>query len=305
MKLEIQNRLNEFVLKNKTYNCEWYVRFFQMLEDCGVDDKIVNFALDLLDRPDNHVGYSNTKRCVTLKNKWGALTIENFFNYMENMVQEIGVDSLKEFLENSIIQMGMDFGKYAAENHSNPTNFFNLFMRQLIKTNPQDVMLDDLGEKMQDLSLESGDGCIEISIAGVAIGHIHFQEIESATDCLAFTEFRTLPGLERLGLGSVLISELCRQVCEHKPEHMLIATNVAKGHDGDKAYSAWGGYPVMVNYADDGHTVIIDDKPMSKEYYDSVNHSLVFAFPNSAVKALAEKENTRYTNTQRDTVKIN
>ena len=261
-----------------------------------MDENIIDLALDLLSRPENVLDYTHHRRNIAKKDKVANEAIENFYNYMENLVNTKGVDYLKNFLENAIIQMGIDFGRYIVEGHSDSTNFFNLFMRQLIKENPQDVKLDTLEEKMEDLSLQSSNGNIEVSIAGVAVGHIHFEEFESNKNCVRFTEFRTLPGLERLGLGSLMISEFCRQLVIYKPGYSAVASNVAKGRDGEKTYSAWGGYPVNAGYNNETGCVILGDDPMTKEEYDLYNGSLVFYFPESVVEDLATRQNAKYPN---------
>jgi len=295
MTQEQNNKLQTFIEKLRNKNPEWFIRFFKMLEDCGVDEKVIDLALDLLNHPQcKYALDSHHDRDVLKKDKCAYQAIEDFFNYMENLVKEKGVEYLKDFLENAIIQMGMDLETYIKEEHfSKQTNFFNLFIRQLIKENPQDVRIDNMGTSMEDLSpMSSMGGNIEVSIAGVAVGHMHFEGCESNINHVQFTEFRTLPGLERLGLGSLMMSEFCRQLVEYKPGHAAVAWGVKKGRDGEKTYSAWGGYPVTTM----GGGEYIEDRPWTSEEYDANNGQMLFFFPESAVKTLAEKQSTRYPN---------
>ena len=295
MTQEQNNKLQAFMDNHRSINPEWFSRFFKMLEDCGVDENIINLALDLLNSPEARFDSGGNQRNIILKNNFAAETIENFFNYMENLAKGKGVEYLKEFLENAIIQIGIDLDKYLAEGHSAKTNFFNLFMRQLIKENPQDVRIDNLGVGMGEISPTSNVGNIEISIAGVSLGHMHFEECESNIPHVQFTEFRTLPGLERLGLGSLMMSEFSRQLVEYKPGYGAVAWSVKKGRDGEKAYSAWGGYPVSTGYSEEAGWMI-EDRPWTKEEYDANNEQMIFFFPESAIKTLAAKQNTKYPN---------
>lgn len=306
MKPESQEKFNNFLssLSSGT-NKDWFIRFFKMLEDCGVDENIIDLALNLLTRPEND--FRRTKEGERDPLRISAIAQgaqESFFNFMENMAKENGVEYLKNFLENAIIQMGMDFDRYVNEDHLRNTNFYNLFMRQLVKAFPEEVRIEDVGKKsMKTTSSRIHGGEIQISFAGIYLGHIQYDEESSNIPHMQFTDFRTLPGLEGMGLGTLLISEFCRQIVEYKPGYAMLAFNVKKGKDGDKTYSHWGGYPITIS-CDDSDTWIIDDTPWTREKYEANTRNMMFFFPESAVKALAEKRSTRYPNANIDSEKV-
>ena len=109
---------------------------------------------------------------------------------------------------------------------------------------------------------------------------------------IAFTEFRTIPGLERLGLGTYIFSSFCKEVNQNKPNYSVIALNVAKDKDGSKTYSAWGAVPVNNTWSDENGRTILD--PMTDEEYKNHNGPFIYYFSPSVVEGLSQIETEKY-----------
>lgn len=290
----IKQKFDEFKERNKCINTDWFERFFNMLEQVGIDEELILRAADFAFNEENFSKYApEGNKHVLSNNRYGIIVRDEFFKYMSDMAKKLGKDGFREFLESSIVEMEKDYNQHKQEQHSKKTTFINLFMRRLIIKNPQDVKLEFSGTKVEDIAHDSGYGSIDAVIAGVSIGHLHYEREETSNPIIAFTEFRTLPGLERLSLGTYIFTEFCKQVSENEQEYAVIATNVAKGKDGSKAYSAWGGYPVNVSYtAEKG--VEVATEPMTDEEYQQTNCSLVYYFSPKTVKNCSQKVVKRY-----------
>jgi hypothetical protein len=235
-----------------------------------------------------------SKKNVFNNTKESDMAIREFFDYMQHMLNAKGMDYMKTFLENSIDNIYEDKKIHEAEGHTKKTYFFNLFLRQLIKENPSSVRLESLGTHMKDVSTGTLPGNIEAIIAGVSLGHLHFEEDKANIPHIQFTEFRTLPGLERLGLGSYMFQEFCREICAYKPGYAAMAWSVKKGKDGEKAYSRWGAYPIDATYSEDKGWGL-NTTPLSQEEYDTWDGQMICYFTPEMVRKNASISSSKYT----------
>lgn len=289
MKELLQQKLEQLKIKLKTINTSWFDRFFDMLDKVEIDEQTIietmDFAFsDEMVRGYRMGGYYN----IFNKNQKTKSIIENFFKYLSDMAENLGKEKFKEFLKNSLKQIKVDYAEYLKGKHSAPTNFFNLFMRNLVIANPQDVEMKHMGAKIENLSNEN-EGRIDVLLGGVSIGHLEYDQMESNTPLLSFFEFRTLPGLERLGLGTYMFSEFCREVVEKRPDYAVLACNVAKDKDGSKTYSAWGAYPVNTTFSNMDER-IVDTIPITQEEYKNRPGPFIYYFSPSVVKKCAENQ---------------
>ena len=304
---DYQTRLQDFEKKLGVVNPEWFKQFFMMLEKCNVSEDVFTKYMDFAFSDESIASYKGSlggsKKSIYLKTQSSTNTINEFYTYMTHIAKTKGIDYMREFLERSVGSIEKDYEQYKAQGHAKNTNFFNMFLRQLIKENPQDVRLESLGTHMKDISVESGSGNIEVSIAGVSLGHLHFEESKSNVPTIQFTEFRTLSGLEQLGLGSHMFREFCREIDVYKPGYSALAWSVMKGRDGEKAYSKWGGYPVVTTY-DENEGWNIDTTPMSDEQYENAIGQQMFYFTPDVVKTQANVNKNRYSHFLTDTQSV-
>lgn len=288
MNERLQQKLEQSKKQLKLINTYWFDRFFELLSQAGIDDasiiQTMDFAFsDKMLSAYRMGGYYN----VFNRNSQTKTLIDNFFKYLKNMENEIGTEEFKKFLLSSLKQIKLDYTKYLEEQHSAPTNFFNLFMRRLVIKNPQDVEIKQMGAKIENLT-EENEGRIDILVGGVSIGHLEYDKMKSRIPLLSFFEFRTLPGLERLGLGTYMFSQFCREVAKQHPNTAILATNVAKDKDGSKTYSSWGAYPIITTLSSVDEK-IIDLVPISKQEYNSNKGPFIYYFSPDIVKICAEK----------------
>ena len=297
MRADLQARLNEFLGNTKYINTDWFKYFFSMLDKCDVDENIIAKYMDYAFAPESIAGAKSSlgasKKNVFNNTVDSEKAIREFFDYMESISQTKGMEYLKTFLENGVGAIEADMATHKEEGHTKNTCFFNMFLRQLIKENPQGVKLESLGTHMKDITVGGMPGNIEVVMAGVSLGHLHFEEDKSNVKTIQFTEFRTLPGLEKLGLGSYMFQEFCREICAYKDEYSALAWSVKKGKDGEKAYSKWGAYPIDATYSeDDGWG--LNTTPLTKEEYDAWQGQMLYYFTPDMVKKNAAICSNRY-----------
>lgn len=293
MNKQMQAKFDEFAERKKKINVEWFERFFNMLEKSGLDEKTILDAMDFAFSEEMSANYKiGGHRNVLNKDIKAKNTHNEFFAYMSDMAKKLGPEKFKDFLENSLKEMQKDYDKYVKEGHSAKTNFVNLFMRRLVIQNPQDLKLEHLGAKVEEMEPEKNEGRFDAVIAGVSVGHIEFDEEKGSSKVMRFCEFRTSPGLERLGIGAYLFKALCQEVSTKKPEHAIIAWSVAKGKDGSKAYSVWGGYPIKSAYSDETGRHIIGR--MSDSEYEESRGPFIFYFSPEMVKKNSQKDIKKY-----------
>ena len=104
---------------------------------------------------------------------------------------------------------------------------------------PEDVVFEYGGTPIEKMSADEYSSSILLKIAGMQIGDIVFEETNGNLPIVQFNDFRTINGLEKMGLGSHLFIEFCKQMVKYKQGYSVMAWNVMKGHDGEKVYSKW------------------------------------------------------------------
>ena len=279
----MRKNISDKISKIKSNNKNWFNRFVVMIEECGVESSIIDRAVTLMMDADNRYLPIMGNMGVFLNNPKTDRKIENFFTYMEQLALEKGVDEFRAMLERVIGGVEKNFTDLKESKEKITTNFFNLVMRELLLENPQDAMLINTNYKETVYG-----GRIDLVLGGVSVGHISFDEEYPDQQLIIFDDFRTLPGLERMGIGSQLFRGLCKKVMEEKPGHSIVAFGVMKGRDGEKAYTAWGGVPVVaISDISEGHI-------LTSEEYDNAPRSIWFYFNNDVVRENAAKENNRY-----------
>lgn len=284
----------EFKESKRGYNMSFFDGFLEMLEKYGLDQETINLAIQLIIDERGEYSLGGSQRNLLSNNKYGKNCVENFFSYLYQMGDKLGPEDMKNFLTTSIHNISQNMDAYEGMNRSKPTNFINLFLREIVISFPQDVKLEIWGTPMKDISPDSLAGNIEATIGGVSLGHLHFEEAVSNIKNIQFTDFRTLPGLERLGLGSYMFSEFCRQLETDKPGYTATAYNVMRGKDGEKTYSKWGAYPTN-SYMVENYDFYFDEKPLTPEEYEAWgDHSMLYYFNQETIHNLAERESPTY-----------
>ena len=281
--ITMREKITDKISKIRCYNKKWFNRFIVMLEECGVERSVINKAVKLIMDDDNKYAPTMGNWGVFLNNPTIDRKIENFFTYMEQLALDKGTDEFRAMLERVIFGVEKNFLDLKESNEKITTNFFNLVMRQLLLENPQDAILIDTNDKEQAYG-----GRLDLVLGGVSVGHVSFGEESSDQQLVVFDDFRTLPGLEKMGIGSHLFRGLCKKVMEEKPGYSIAAWGVMKGRDGEKAYIAWGGLPVA-SISD-----IAEGRILTSEEYDNAPRSLIYYFTNDIVRENAIKENNRY-----------
>lgn len=290
MKEEMQHKLNEFKIKKKLINLDWFERFFNMLEQVGIDEELILKTMDMVFCEEFLSKYLASGKNIFNNCEASQETRDEFFKYMSDMAKKVGTEKFKGFLENSLVEIQKDYKQYLEEGHSAKTNFVNLFIRRLVIENPKDVKLEITGAKVEDIN-EGNSGRIAVSIAGIEIGHLLYEGEKYNIPTITFTDFRTIPGLERLGLGSFMFTTFCRDICEKRPECSVMAFNVAKDKDGEKTYLSWGAYPIVITMKDEiGKEIEI--RPMTEK--EHVGNGHIFYFSPETIKKCAQKEIKKY-----------
>lgn len=268
-------------------NTHWFDRFIELLKDCGVDDGLIESVREFIFSDENLIGCKMgwEFNCFN-KTKTADQLIDDFYSYLGGKRKEEGSE-FTDFIKSSLRQIKIDFQKHKQENHSAKTNFLNLFMRQLLIRYPQDVEFKNDGSTVKKLNPNSSDGAIYALLGGVAVGHIHFCEERANIPTIQFTDFRTLAGLERLGLGTSIFIEFCKQIEQFKPKHSVVAWNVVAGKDGSKTYSKWGAYPIMASAVHDYWT--FDPAPVN-EY----SGGMIYYFSPTIIHNFAKRKNCKY-----------
>lgn len=286
----MQHKLNEFTIRKKNINPVWFERFFSMLEQVGIDEDLILNSMDMAFCEEFQSKYLASGKNIFNNCEASQKTRDEFFKYMSDMARKMGPEKFKEFLENSLVEIQKDYKQYLEEGHSAKTNFVNLFMRRLVIENPQDVKIETTGTRIENVN-ENNSGRIAVSIAGIEIGHLLYEGEGYDIPTITFTDFRTIPGLERLGLGSFMFTSFCREISQKRPECSVMAFNVAKGKDGEKTYLSWGAYPIVITLKDnEGKDIEI--RPMTEE--EHVGNGHIFYFSPETVKKCSQKEIKQY-----------
>ncbi len=267
-----------------------------MLDKYGLNEETKELAIKLMidERNEYSHGGLNTSYCLTAKHR-GGVARANFFRYIDDLSQKYGEDFVRNFITNALSDVSANFDAYEGMNRHAKTNFVNLFLREVVEAFPQDVKIEmGSGKHLKDWGASGTNfGNLEATIAGVTIGHLHFEDGKTNVNNIQFTDFRTLSGLERLGLGTHMFSEFCRLVEEHKPGYTLLAFNVAKGRDGEAAYTRWGAYPTN-SYRVQGYDFYFDEKPLTQEEYNVWQANMFYYFNQDVVHSMAETRSSIY-----------
>lgn len=292
---EIQERIANAEKLKKGITFDWFKRFFDMLEKAGVSDetilKTMDYSLSVeglekITAKGNSEGFFN--------NKQSKEALDKFFEYMRRMAQNYGKDKFKEFLENALLQIADEYEEYKKYGHAKRTTLKNLFLKHLVLEHPEDVTFEYSGTPIEKMTEEDYSSLISLKIAGMEICDIKFEEVDGNPPIIQFTDFHTLSGLEKMGLGSHLFIEFCKQMAEHKPGYPVMAWNVMKGRDGEKVYSKWGAYPVRC-YVDNDFwefdTTPLSDEDVSDFYGD---HGRIYYFSPERIEEISKQPTKRY-----------
>ena len=292
---KIQERIADAEKLKKGIIFDWFKRFFDMLCTAGVSDEIILKTMENSLSPEgleritakgNSEGFFN--------NKQSKEAVDKFFEYMKMMAQRYGKDKFKDFLENTLLQIADEYEEYKKFGHSKRTTLKNLFLKHLVLENPKDVIIEYSGTPIEKMSADDYSSLILLKIAGMEICDIKFEEAKGNPPIILFTDFHTLNGLEKMGLGKHLFIEFCKQMAIHKPGQPVMAWNVMKGRDGEKVYSKWGAYPVRV-YVDNDFweidTTSLSDEEVNDFYGE---HARIYYFSPEKIKELSEQLDKRY-----------
>ena len=286
---KMQKKFDDFKEKCKMINTEWFERLFDFFKQFDVDENLILSVMDFAFCEEMVSLYRPGDMKYILSKSGKSQTFrDEFFEYLNDMAEKVGHDEFKIFLEKTIKDIQQDYKKYQDEGHKAKTNFVNLFMRRLVIQNPQDVQIKLSGTAVEDIN-ENTAGVLSVFLAGVEIAHIAYEGESYNMPVITFTDFRTLPGLERLGLGTFLFSTFCKEVSEKRPGCSVMAFNVAKGRDGDKVYSSWGAYPIVIKFKTEKD---IEIRPMTEEEYIGNGH--MFYFSPEIVEKCAKKRVEKY-----------
>lgn len=277
--------IEEIIDKLRCLNKEWFYSFFAMLENAQVSQDTICKALALVAYEKNvYAGINYQDDCLFRTGAKAKKCIDNFFAYCLKLKQEKGDDWFKGFLTRAIDNIEKNFQMRATEPNSTKTNVFNLFMRELVIENPNEVKIKNV---------DSGDETrMDLDFAGISIGHLIYNEISANVRAAEITDFRTIPGLERMGLGKYIFCEFCRDVLAKGSDYSAMAWCVMKGLDGEKAYSSWGGYPIFPVVGEDGNLII--DKRLTDEEYAAIDCTLNYYFSNDIVLKNSQKYSKIY-----------
>ena len=295
IKQEIEKRIEIAKTIKKTISYQWFERFFAMLEMSGVNEEVIIKTMDYAlsaDGLERITAKGNSEGFEKLPKSKQAT--DKFFEYMTNMARTYGQEKFKNFLENSLLQIANEYEEYKQNGFSRRTFLKNLFLKHLVMEHPEDVAFEYTGTPLDKMSAEEDLSIILLKIAGMEISVIKFQEANGNPPAIHFIDFHTLNGLEKMGLGSHLFIEFCKQMTEYKHGYPIIAWNVMKGHDGEKVYSKWGAFPIRVGYENDFWDY--DTTPLTPEETDEFygEHGRLFYFATETIEKIAKQPNTRY-----------
>lgn len=271
---------------------EWFIRFFDMLESFGVNEDKISKALDfalseqnlnLTQRGNNRNGFDKNSRTTKM--------LDEFYALMQRLSKNIGEEKFRKFLEDSLDYMQAEYEKF---DNTSETCFKNLFLKCLVQAFPEELELVSGRTKLAEMSTESDSCTIDLKLGGMTIGDIHFEEVQGNTPLIIFTDLRTLPGLKRMGLGSYIFKEFCKQVSSYKPGYSVVAWNVMKDKDGSKVYPKWGAHPVKLEVKNDFWEV--DPTPLTEEQTQAFygDGSRIYYFSPETIALIGMQKNNRY-----------
>lgn len=141
LKQKIQQRIDEVFEKVKGISPEWFIRFFDMLESCGVSEERILKALDFAMSEENlnATSKSSNRDGFDKDLHHTPAMLDEFYSYLSNISKEIGIDRSREFLEDTLSQMQNDFEEPSKQDNSKDTCFKNLFLKYLVITHKEDV----------------------------------------------------------------------------------------------------------------------------------------------------------------------
>lgn len=294
-------------LEGQKFNTEFLYRFFGMLEKIGIDqetiDRTIDFALsdDMLERYKLRPMGSSDKKSLFQKHQQKAGLIDEFFSKLTSQAQEMGVEEYKKFIEGILSKIPEDFEKSEQNFHISrvKTNFANLFIRNLILQNPQDIKIE------YEKGFGFGQKRMQLTFGGVEIGFITFEEHEgcyylldgdnyaSLPPSIDFSEFRIMPGLERLGVGTYLFREFCKEVTSKYPNYSVMANTVHFEGDGRGVYYNWGA------------KAFIDGKFLEESEFDENVVTVGYYFTPEIIEDFAKKDLPRYDQKKETNLELN
>lgn len=296
---EITEKINEAEKSKKGYTLYWYRKFFSMLNKIDIDKNLIIETLNYFTTPEelNNISTkSNMFAFCSAFNKNFYKNIDEFFSYLEDLSVKMGKANFKEFIENSLKQI-MSFSEECKnmERPKRPT-LTNLFLKCIVLKYPQDVQFSYQKLPVKDLTASSDEGIIKLNIASMEIASISFFEQQGNQPSIWFNDFRTAEGMEQMGLGTHLFKQFCKQIVKDKKGYSVCAWNVVNGHDGDKAYSKWGAYPICISI--DNENVIYDISKKSDEEINKIygDNSKIFYFTPEVIENFANNPNVKYGN---------
>ena len=248
-----------------------------MLEDCGVEKSHIDQAISLmLDKENKYGGVVGTDNLFFNTNK-ANIGIENFFTYMAELSSRYNNAEFKKFLEEIILSVDKNFCDLKTKSKGINTSYFYLLMRELYLRNPQDASIRC---RMNEGTWYAGR--LDYLLGGISLAQLQFAEEKSNIPTIVFDDFRTLPGLERLGIGSQMFVALSKKIVEEKPSYSIMACGVLKGKDGEMAYRSWGAYPIYPKSKDRCWEIV--ERPLTEQEYLKAPNFINFYFTKDVVK---------------------
>lgn len=299
IKQEIQDRISAAEQMTKVINFDWFKRFFEMLESAGVKSEIIIKTMDYslsADEFERIIAFKVNGEGLMFRNRHSIVVIENFFKYMNNMAQNYGKEKFKDFLEKTLLQIADEYEEYKKNGYENGTTLRNLFLKHLVLEHPEDVVFEYGGTPIEKMSTGGYESSISLTIAGMQIAGIKFEEVKGNLPIVIFTDFRSIGDLKKMGLGSHLFVEFCKKMVKYKQGYSVMAWNVMKGRDGEKVYSKWGAYPVKCYFDKDKDFWEIDTTPLTEEQTDEFygEHGRLYYFSPERIKEISKCPNYRY-----------
>ena len=284
-----QNLLNEngALPFNYRNSIDFSKNFLAFLEEAGVDAETIKtitpYILSKKGMDADFRGGLDLDRKPTEPNPNDTL-----IDFLRKQKQELGDKKFCEELIKMLISAKKDCDRY--EQNPDPadskrTCFKNAFIKQLVVAHKDLVEIAESGVAIKDLSINSLDYVAKLKFAGVSIARITIETDEQNQQILCGHDFRTLPGLENIGIGGYLFAHACEEIKENRPESGLLAWNVSFKGRGHTAYAAWGAHYVA---SDTDLTPITEEDSKRIAMEIKTGFHLMFFSP-EVVKKVAER----------------
>lgn len=297
----MRDDLKKRLLNSSKYiDKEFLFSLFEVFESYNINEEILEKAVNLITHENNTYNFY-TIPAILLSNaaikksySYKKERKYEFFEYLEQLKKVKGSEYMKQFFEKTILKIEQEFNNINSNelpNSNNKYTFFHFFVKELILDNPDDLKLiyDTESVTMTD------EGSVIAVIGGVNVGHLDYEK--NGQNCIKGIDFRTLPGLEGMGIGSFIFYDLCHRLKKEGGDFSFIAFCVKVDGNAARIYEKWGAYPFDIFIDEEtGEECVVR---LTEEIINEYNIKFCgYLFSSDVIKEIANKKSKIYTHSE-------